>query len=202
MGSWRPTSVEVSWGALPRRRKAPASLELEEMSEQPTPPDGAELKLDPAILAAAYEVIAQRRLGYDQMAWQTPALSFTAQAFLFSIALGADTSPEARLLASLLALAVALLSIQLLAKHHHMELIDSVILENIEKKLGLTEALERAPHSPAIRRRAGLRLQNGNPIEGDCLTKPDSPKLWTAGLGLFAVGALVVAAVAIVDLLG
>jgi hypothetical protein len=147
----------------------------------------------------AYSVIADRRLGYDQMAWQTPALGFTAQAFLLTIALGPDSSRTARLLSATLALVVALLSIQLLRKHHFMELIDSVILERIERDHGIAAALavgrESWPahvHAQARDRVLGLTLRGGGGVRAGWMAGRDSPLLWTWGLALFALVALVV----------
>lgn len=144
-------------------------------------------------LYAAYQVIATRRLGYDQMLWQTPVLGFTAQAFLLTIALAPDSSRLARLLSAVLALVVALLSIQLLRKHQHMELIDSVLLERIERELGIASALSvapeapLAPHTPARERRLGLRLRDERVLRGSWLVDLHSPLLWTWGLALFGL---------------
>lgn len=152
---------------------------------------GEDQRANEPVLLATYQVIAQRRLGYDQMAWQTPALSFTALAFLFAIALGSNQSEAARLLSALLALVVSLLSIQLLRKHHHMELIDSLILERLEERLGVATAigLESQPHTPAAARATGLTVE-GEPLRSGPLVRRHSPGFWTAGLALFALGSV------------
>lgn len=41
---------------------------------------------------AMYAVVAARRAQYHNMLWQVPTMSLTAQAFLFTIALGHDSS--------------------------------------------------------------------------------------------------------------
>ena len=51
-----------------------------------------------------YAIVAARRTQFDQLVWQVPVLSLTAQAFLFSIALSADASRTARVIASVLSL--------------------------------------------------------------------------------------------------
>lgn len=63
-----------------------------------------------------YQVLESRRQSHDSMMWQVPALGLTAQAFLFTVALDAGSSRMARLIASALALSVALMSIQLMDK--------------------------------------------------------------------------------------
>ena len=85
------------------------------------------------ISMAQYEVLAARRQAFDGMLWQTPVLSLTAQAFLFTIALGSGNSPAARAISATLALIAALASLQLMAKHRAHEVEDSELLENFEK---------------------------------------------------------------------
>ena len=43
-----------------------------------------------------YAIVAARRTQFDQLVWQVPVLSLTAQAFLFSIALSHDATRTAR----------------------------------------------------------------------------------------------------------
>ena len=50
-----------------------------------------------AISEDQYDLLAARRTSYDEMMWQAPALSLTAQAFLFTIALGPGSTTAARL---------------------------------------------------------------------------------------------------------
>lgn len=45
-----------------------------------------------------YQIISNRRISQDELMWQVPALSFTAQAFLFTIALGSGISMKSRLI--------------------------------------------------------------------------------------------------------
>ena len=53
----------------------------------------------PDLTREAYMVVAARRTQFDQLVWQVPVLSLTAQAFLFSIALAGDASRAARVVA-------------------------------------------------------------------------------------------------------
>jgi hypothetical protein len=43
-----------------------------------------------------YQAVVARRLQWDNLVWQVPLLSLTAQAFLFTIALGSGTTMVAR----------------------------------------------------------------------------------------------------------
>lgn len=81
-----------------------------------------------------YQVLASRRIGYDTLMWQTPLLGLTAQAFLFSVALSPTSSLAARLISGALALVTSILSMQLMSKHRHHEMIDSRFLQKIEKE--------------------------------------------------------------------
>jgi hypothetical protein len=63
-----------------------------------------------------------RRQSYDQMMWQVPGLSLTAQSFLLTIALGSSSTPVARFASGLLAFIAALATIQLLLKQRYAEL--------------------------------------------------------------------------------
>ena len=155
-------------------------------------------------LLAAYQVISDRRIAYDTMSWQTPALSFTAQAFLFTVALGPDVARVSRVLSAALALAVSVVSIQLLRKHQYMEFMDSLLLEQIEVKLGVASALELggSPHAGTEKRRKGLKLVDKDGVSRDLgragvLESVDSPSLWIAALALFGVVALGIAVTAL-----
>ncbi len=66
------------------------------------------------------------------MLWRVPVLSFTAQAFLFSIALAPDSSRAARILTSLLATLILFLSIHLLTRHRQAEIADGEWLGRVE----------------------------------------------------------------------
>lgn len=84
-----------------------------------------------------YAALNDRRDSHNSLLWQTPVLSLTAQAFLFTIALSGQVSSTARSIAASLALLVALGSIQLLIKHRWHERDLAVQLEKIEDERGL-----------------------------------------------------------------
>lgn len=94
-----------------------------------------------------WEVIAARRVSYHSAVWQTPALSLTAQAFLLTIALGADTAALSRILAAGVALLAAVVTMQLLVRHRKMELLDWLTLEQLERDLGFDRMIGVLPHA-------------------------------------------------------
>jgi hypothetical protein len=80
-----------------------------------------------------YSVVASRRASCDSLMWQSPVLSLTAQSFLFTIALGSDSTGGARLVSASLALVASLASMQLMAKSRLHEVRDSRLLEEYER---------------------------------------------------------------------
>lgn len=142
---------------------------------------------DADLLGSFYQALSSRRLGYDTLMWQVPALSLSGQAFLFTIALGSGSSPAARFIASCLAFILALISMQLMSKHRYHEELSSRLLEEIELKTQLHEILGYAPHSPKALRKA-------IPVRASLFTRLSSYRIWMAGLGLFACASLGVVA--------
>ncbi len=129
-----------------------------------------------------YAVLADRRTSLDTLLWQTPVLSLTAQAFLFSILLGADISRGPRLVAALLSFLVALASMQLMAKHRLHEVIAGKHLEAFEK--------DAANGLAVIHATAGR-----NDTEYPELRRWyhfSSYKMWQAVLGVFAITAIAI----------
>jgi hypothetical protein len=103
----------------------------------------------------AYQTIAQRQISQDTMAWQTPALALTAQAFLLTLAFTPAVSPWARLLTAIVSAFVAIMSMQLMAKHVYLSQIDQQMMSELENRLGLVGVAERtwAPRTRAKRSR-------------------------------------------------
>jgi hypothetical protein len=81
-----------------------------------------------------YQIVSARQQTTNSLLWQTPIMSLTAQAFLFTIALGYGNQSLARIISATLALIVALASIQILSKHRSVEVSDSKYLEEYEKR--------------------------------------------------------------------
>lgn len=86
---------------------------------------------DPILVAAVIQAAEYRRYITDQMMWQVPVLSLTAQSFLLIIAFGSGPH-SSRVTAAGLACLAALATIQLLLKHRYMEETYSRALERIE----------------------------------------------------------------------
>jgi hypothetical protein len=129
------------------------------------------------ITDAQYQILASRRQNYDSMVWQTPVISLTAQAFLFTIALG-QVPTASRIIASLLAFIAALASIQLLSRHRHFEIYFSELLKEIET----------AKHWPAAHARPADR-SGGFGIS--------SYYVWTGVFCLFAAAAVIACSLAL-----
>jgi hypothetical protein len=86
-----------------------------------------------------YSIVANRRQQWDTLLWQVPTMALTGEAFLFTISLGASTSQAGRIVASILALIVAVASLHSLAGHRISELTDSVWLHEHEQDRGASE---------------------------------------------------------------
>ncbi len=127
-----------------------------------------------------YEIVAHRRMQYDGMMWQVPALSLTAQAFLLTIAVGPDSSPVARVVSGLLSAVIALISVQLMTKHRRHESVDSRWLEKFERDRGLEPV-----HAPPRGRAEALGLRRATWLE-----RLSSFDVWRFGLVAFGVIAL------------
>jgi hypothetical protein len=102
-----------------------------------------------------YLAIAARRTQFDNLLWQVPVLSLTAQAFLFTVALGANTSRAARIIAACLSLIITFLTLQLFTRHRQAEITDADWLERYETEtLGVPSA-----HGIAWRQARNTRIQ-------------------------------------------
>ena len=138
-----------------------------------------------AFYQVMYEAVSNRRLTFDSMMWQVPVLSLTAQAFLLTIALGADTSQYARSVSAGLACVTAVMSLQLMAKHRYHEILDAKMLERLEKKLIAASLDQHAPEATAHSspRRRAQDLES----EPNLLVKLSSYRVWLLGMSLFAL---------------
>ena len=129
-----------------------------------------------------YAILAARRQSFDSMLWQTPVLSLTAQAFLFTIALGSGNSPAARIVSAKLALLTALASLQLMAKLRFYEIEDSKLLEQFENNH------DKEGYLP-------VHAQTPSPNSSNDISKYvrlSSYKVWLITLSAFSIAALVV----------
>jgi hypothetical protein len=148
----------------------------------PVPPGDRDVRL------VAYQVLATRRAQFDTLLWQVPTLSFTAQAFLFTIALGSG-DPWSKYMSSSLSLTITVLSILLMARHRQTELMDSLLLETIERDFFHIDDWKVHGRGFVERRNAtqDLRVRGLNWIPL-CRQYP----VWVVGLMLFGVGAVLI----------
>lgn len=86
-----------------------------------------------------YAIVASRRQQWDTLLWQMPTMALTGEAFLFTISLGGNTSQVGRIVASVLALVVAVASLHSLSAHRLSELTDSRWLHEHEIGRGAVE---------------------------------------------------------------
>ena len=89
------------------------------------------------LTAALLQVASYRRYVTDQMMWQVPVLSLTAQSFLLTIAFGSG-SRAGRAISAGLAAVAAVAAVQLLLKHRYNEETASRALERLEREHHLT----------------------------------------------------------------
>lgn len=136
-------------------------------------------------LLVQYQVVSARRLQWDNLVWQVPILSLTAQAFLFTTALGPQTAPLPRLTSAVLSLVVTVLSITLMARHRQAEETDARWLEWFERE---HFGDGRVVHGTAFRdRRDQVPLR----VPGGRLGWLEAQyRAWLCGLGVFGVAAL------------
>jgi len=134
-----------------------------------------------------YALVEGRRLQWDNLLWQVPVLGFTAQAFLFSIALSPDTTSLARVIVMTLSVVITFLSMTLMARHRQAELTDSHWLERYEAEWDEADK----QHGRAWRER-----RNEGKTDSGVLDKiiPLLPGYltWQIGLALFGATALAV----------
>lgn len=134
-----------------------------------------------------YAIVAGRRQAYDQLVWQTPVLSLTAQAFLLTIALGHDTSSLARFMSASLSLITALASVQLMVKHRYYEVLASKLLQKFEDEKKASGFEPVHAHRPS-------------PNEDVCfLVRWPSHVLWMITLSAFAVVAFIVLLIVLLE---
>lgn len=143
----------------------------------------------PTSLELLYQAVADRRLQYENLLWQVPALSLTAQAFLFSIALSQGNDSLARIGSSLLALVVSIISIMLMASHRQAELRDTRWLELFEQEE--LRAGQWGAHGEAFRaRHETVDLDAG--WASTVIPLRHIFRAWVAGLGMFGLAAILV----------
>lgn len=100
-------------------RSLPSGVAKSEDAKARNYPEG--FVVDPSY---AYQALAARRVSYDQMLWQVPAISPAAQAVLVGASLGDQLAVWPRLALLVMALGIGYLSLQLMAKQKFHEQVD------------------------------------------------------------------------------
>ncbi|MGP3924768.1 hypothetical protein [Streptomyces sp. 8N616] len=149
----------------------------------PVPGSGLPTSADDTVV---YQAVAARRMQWDALLWQVPALSLTAQAFLFTIALGPESSRYARVIASALAIVMSVLSLHLMARHRQAEITDAHWLADYERR-----RFGDPVHGPMWAQR-----RNQTPT-ARWLTRYRGFSVWMTGLSAFGIAALTTLALAL-----
>lgn len=133
---------------------------------------------------AVYAALASRRTQFDNLLWQAPVLSLTAQAFLMTIALGGDVSRYARTVGCVLSIVVAFLSVQILTRHRQAEITDAHWLRDLESDLPVHYRV----HGPAWADRRNSTSPNVGVF--DWFSRLPGYYTWAVGLSVFGLASL------------
>ncbi|KZV87478.1 hypothetical protein EXIGLDRAFT_723696 [Exidia glandulosa HHB12029] len=113
------------------RASSRVAIEFRETGDHYAPP---ELELKTRFnIEVVYQVVADRRLTFDNMTWQVPTMSVTAHAFLFSIGLAPNTTVAARIISMTLSIIFTFLTVRLFIGHMEREVADRTWLAAFEK---------------------------------------------------------------------
>ena len=99
--------------------------------------------------AEQYKIICARRIAFNQLMWQVPALATAGQGFLMAAAFNPLIEARIATVLAIFSLIVGAASLQLMAKHRHLEMTDSALLMDFEEhsdKEGY--AVLHGPHKP------------------------------------------------------
>lgn len=139
--------------------------------------------LDDVTAATIFQTAEEKRHTLDQMMWQVPAISLTAQSFLLTIALGSGVPWLGRITAAGLGLVAAAAAIQLLLKHRYHEKMHSQWLEVFAAARGWPPL-----HGPGVEQFAYQYRGGSHPwraLPRWKLAKHRSPKVWVFALAAF-----------------
>jgi hypothetical protein len=151
------------------------------------PDDRSEVQIPEEHVNAAYTVLANRRTAFDTLVWQVPSLGLAAQAFLLTLAYGPSTSSPARCIAASLSIVVAVVAIQTMMKHRANERTDTLLLEKIERELGISIGHGGRPHNSPQKRGKAI----GNDLVERLWARPRSVVLWLVSLSCFATAGFI-----------
>lgn len=142
--------------------------------------------MTPDTRAALLGIYAGQYGSYTNLLWQVPALSLTAQAFLFAIVFSRDASLGARAASGLLSTLASLMSIYLMISHRIRAARYGQVAEDLARQLG-------AARGNPEQHRGAAGVWSG--------VNRGSFAFWIAGLGIFGFVGLTAAAISLVSLL-
>jgi hypothetical protein len=150
-----------------------------------------------------YEQLTARFLAHDQLLWQTPALALTAQAFLMTIALGPQVSAWKVIIASVLGIAITLMSMHLLARHRFIALVEKAKLMELEERLRIEPLSVQSwawnySQPPALGKAYGVDTYALDRPKYRWLFSKPSYDIWQIGLAVFAVANVVILVLSVV----
>lgn len=158
----------------------------------------------------AYEMLTLRDVEKDALMWQAPSLALTAQAFLLTIALNPQSPVYAVLISSGLGFVVAGLSMQLMARHRLLNVLDRAYLHYLEEQTGLRHISARSYFWPdgTYSVPAWIKQEDevveerwpnrGAPTKVSKFANSRSYDIWIRGLAVFAILNVVLFLVALV----
>ncbi|KZV98265.1 hypothetical protein EXIGLDRAFT_832349 [Exidia glandulosa HHB12029] len=127
-------SPPLNGGGIQRthtRASSRVAIKFRETGEEYAPP---ELELKTGFdIEVVYQVVADRRLAFDNMTWQVPTMGLTAHAFLFSIGLAPNATTASRIISMALSLVFTFLTARLFIGHMEREVADRTWLAAFEK---------------------------------------------------------------------
>ena len=129
-----------------------------------TPTEETKLSVD-----SAYSALVGMRQNYEQMLWQAPVLSLTAQAFLLTIAFDIAGGMFYRVVAGVMASAIGFASWQLFLRHRYFEREASERLQKLEEAhlgFAIHKARGEVPQEKAL---YGIVSIKGGPLWAWCL---------------------------------
>jgi hypothetical protein len=143
----------------------------------------------PEARRAVFAVLEERRRAFEQVMWQVPSLSITAQAFLFSAAFAADTPRYVRVIVLLLGLAAVLAAMHLLAKHRYLESLHGQVEVACARGLDWPQLFREDLHallkSESMEERGAARWRHG--WRGKLVVDVPAFNVWMATLAAFAL---------------
>jgi hypothetical protein len=132
-----------------------------------------------------YAAVSARRTQFDNLPWQVSALSLTAQAFLFTLALSRDSTQLARTVACSLSMLSAFLTVHLMTRHRQAEPTDSHWIADWEKAAGVSGAHGKGWQSCR-------EVESSDAWIFSFLEKLPGYRTWAVGLSLFGFSALLI----------